>query len=158
MKGGLIFSTMMMLLVVVGCSKTDTVIVYRDVDPLLDSSATVTVGRVIDGDTFVVGFGNDSISVRILGIDAFEIKHDVRLDSQAVKAHISIDSAYALGQAGKRFADSLLNKQKVLIVRDYKESNFDSFSRLLRHVYFYDGAQSIDFASLMLKKGFAFVL
>ena len=157
MKRSLILSTMMMLLVVFGCSKTDTLIVYRDVDPLLDTTATVTVGRVIDGDTFVVGFGNDSISVRILGIDAFEIKHDARLDSQAVKAHISVDSAYTLGQAGKLFADSLLNKQKVIIVRGYKEPNFDSFSRLLRRVYFYQGSQLVDYDSVILKRGFAFV-
>lgn len=131
--------------------------VYVPVDPLLDSAAKVTVGRVIDGDTFVIGFGRDSFSVRILGIDAFEIKHDSRLDSQAVKAHISVDSAYALGLAGKRFADSLLSKQNVLLVRDYRQPDFDTYNRLLRYVYYYQGSATFDYGALLLKKTLALV-
>jgi len=126
-------------------------------DPLIDSSAKVLVGRVIDGDTFVIGIGRDSFSVRILGIDAFEIKHDTRLDSQAVKANISVDSAYVLGQAGKVFADSLLSKQNVLLVRDYKQPDFDVYNRLLRYVYYYQGSQTFDYGALMLKKKLALV-
>jgi endonuclease YncB( thermonuclease family) len=126
-------------------------------DPLTDSSAQIIVGRVIDGDTFVIGIKQDSFSVRILGIDAFEIKHDARLDSQAVKAHISIDSAYALGQAGKHFADSLLSKKAVLLVRDPLQPDFDVYNRLLRHVFYYDGGTTHDFGALMIGKGLALV-
>ena len=126
-------------------------------DPLIDSAAKVQVGRVIDGDTFVIGIGRDSFSVRILGIDAFEIKHDARLDSQSVKAHISVDSAYALGQAGKRFADSLISKKSVLLVRDYNQPDFDTYNRLLRHVYYYQGSSTLDYGALMLQKKLALV-
>ena len=134
-----------------------TTIYVTEPDPLIDSSAKVTVGRVIDGDTFVIGIKQDSFSVRILGIDAFEIKHDARLDSQAVKAGISIDSAYALGQAGKHLADSLLSKKTVLLVRDYTQDNFDTYNRLLRHVYYYENVNTHDYGSLMLAKGFALI-
>ena len=146
------------------CSeKTNTVTVYKDTviykftDPLIDSSAKVQVGRVIDGDTFVFGIGSDSFSIRIIGIDAYEVKHDVRLDSQAVKSHISVDSAYARGQAGKKFADSLLRKQSVLIVRDFTQQNFDTYNRLLRHVLYFQSSQAFDYGALMLKKGYAVV-
>jgi len=152
---GLPLSIYILSVFLYGCMKTDTVTVYKEVDPLLDSTAIYTVGRVIDGDTFLVGFGNDSISVRILGIDAFEIKHDSRLDSQAVKAHISIDSAYALGQTAKHFADSVLYKKNVLVVRDYMQSNFDTYNRLLRRIYYYNGSQLINYDSVLLGKGWA---
>ena len=140
----------------IGChsDQSTTVII---VDPLLDSTAQVTVGRVVDGDTFDFGIGRDTISVRIIGIDAFETRHGTRLDSQAVKAHISIDSAYVLGEVGKRFADSLLSKQNVLLVRDYKQPNFDTYNRLLRHVYYYQGSTTFDFGALMLQKKLALV-
>ena len=139
-----------------GCSeKNDPVCACDTINALLDSSATVVVGRVIDGDTFNFGIGKDSFSVRILGIDAFETQHGARLDSQAIKAGISIDSAYILGKSGKLFADSLLSKKKVLLVRDYSQDNFDNYSRILRHVYYYQGDMPHDFGSLMINKGFA---
>jgi endonuclease YncB( thermonuclease family) len=144
----------------IACSKNSdnpTTVYVNTPDPLIDSAAQVTVGRVIDGDTFVIGIKNDSFSVRILGIDAFEIKHDARLDSQAVKANISVDSAYSLGQAGKRFADSLLSKKTVLLVRDNSQPDFDMYNRLLRHVYYYDSGAAHDYGALMIGKRLALV-
>jgi endonuclease YncB( thermonuclease family) len=136
-----------------GC-KSDPATVYVTVDPLLDSAAKVTVGRVIDGDTFVIGFGRDSFSVRILGIDDFEIRHD---DSQAVQARIPVDSAYALGQAARRLADSLLSQQNVLLVRDFSQPDFDTYNRLLRHVYYYQGPATFDYGALLLTRNLALV-
>ena len=48
MSRGMIFAALMLLAIAFGCTKTDTVIVYKEVDPLLDSAATITVGRVIE--------------------------------------------------------------------------------------------------------------
>ncbi|MDP4237040.1 MAG: thermonuclease family protein [Bacteroidota bacterium] len=152
----IVYPTILFVLFSFGCRNNPESVTVT-VDPLLDSTAKVEVGRVIDGDTVVVGFGRDSFSVRILGIDAFEIKHDARLDSQAVKAHISVDSAYALGQAGKKFADSLLAKQNVLLVRDYDQPVFDTYNRLLRHVFYYQGSQTNDYGMLLIQKGLALV-
>ena len=146
----------MFFLFVLSC-KNDTVTVYRDVDILLDSAATVTVGRVIDGDTFDFGIGSDTLGVRILGIDAFETRHGSHLDSQAMTAKISVDSAFALGKRAKQFADSLLSGKSVLLVRDSKQPAFDAFGRMLRHVYYYEGSESHDFGALMLQKKLALV-
>jgi endonuclease YncB( thermonuclease family) len=152
-----LFILVVFLFAVIGCKSEQTTSVPNNPtgDPLLDSASKVQVGRVIDGDTFVIGIGRDSFSVRIIGVDAFETKHGSRLDSQAVQTHISVDSAYALGQAGKHFADSLLSKQNVLLVRDYTQSDFDTYNRLLRHVYYYQGSATYDFGALMLQKKLA---
>ena len=145
------------ILSVVGCEKTEIVTVYRDVDILLDSSATVTVGRVLDGDTFEFGIGIDTIGVRILGIDAFETKHGTHLDGQALAAGISSDSALALGKIAKAFADSLLTGKSVLLFRDPKQPAFDAFGRMLRHVQYSEGSLKLDFGALMLTKKLALI-
>jgi endonuclease YncB( thermonuclease family) len=151
-----IVSIIILSFFVFGCEKTNIVTVYQEINPLLDSTAIVTISRVVDGDTYNFGIGRDTISLRILDIDAFETRHGARLDSQAAKAHITTDSAFSLGQLGKKFADSLLDGQKVLLVRKYPD-NFDSYNRLLRHVYYYQGNSTIDFGALMLQKGFALI-
>lgn len=155
-KGLIMFYLSVVSSCIVSC-KNDTITVYRDVDILLDSSASVTVGRVLDGDTFSFGIGNDTLGVRILNIDAFETRHGSHLDSQAVKAGISVDSAFALGKIAKQFADSLLTGKTVLLFRDPNQPAFDDFGRLLRHVYYYEGSLSHDFGALMLSKKFALV-
>ena len=121
----------------------------------LDSSATIVVRRVLDGDTFEFGVGNDTIGVRLLGIDAFETRHGSHLDSQAVRAGISQDSAYKVGLQAKLFADSLLTNRSVRIYRSTIEPYADAFGRLLRYVFFSDGINRVDYDSIMLAKGFA---
>ncbi|MEI8135608.1 MAG: thermonuclease family protein [bacterium] len=141
-----------------GCEKTITVTVHdHDENPLLDSSAKVIVSRVVDGDTFEFAIESDTISLRIIGIDAYETRHGARLDSQAAHAKISVDSALSLGKLAKQFADSLLSHKEVLIVRDYRNENFDTYNRLLRHVYYFEGQTTLDFGVLMLNRHYATV-
>jgi endonuclease YncB( thermonuclease family) len=124
-------------------------------NPILDSSATIIVRRVLDGDTFKFTIGTDTIDTRILGIDAFETKHGTHLTDQAAAAGIPVDSALVLGLRAKEFADSLLTTREVRIFRDPSEPYADAFGRLLRHVFFYSGSSFIAYDSLMLAKGFA---
>lgn len=113
---------------------------------------TVYVSFVNDGDTFTFYYEEYSYLVRVLGIDAFETSKGERLQNQADKFNISLDSALTLGLLAKEFAiETLLNKN-VVIKREEGERNTDVYDRLLRHV-FVDG---ISFDSLMLTKNFAF--
>ena len=100
---------------------------------LLDSIATVDCSYIVDGDTWRFYIGSDVISVRVLGIDCFETKHNTRLDSQANRKGISVDSAFQLGVNAKSLADSLLGGKKLVIIRDYTQDNFDTYNRLLRY-------------------------
>ena len=104
-------------------------------NPLIDSVATVTCVAVIDGDTWKFQLQNDIFSVRILGIDCFETKHNERLRNQAEKKGITEDSAYSLGIIARNLAESLLLNKQVRIVRDFDEDNFDVYNRLLRKCY-----------------------
>ena len=104
-------------------------------NPLVDSSAVVLVTKVLDGDTFRFMIKNDEFDVRILDIDCFETRHGSRLDTQAVKAGITVDSALALGFAAKALADSLLTGKQVTLTRDSIQPDFDVFGRVLRRVY-----------------------
>lgn len=141
----------------IGCSNTSTspVVQFVEIDPLLDSAVTIPVHRVIDGDTFDIAIGRDTITIRILGLDAFETRHGVRLDSQAAHAGITVDSAYHLGQMAKAFADSLFTGKSVLLTRDYSEDNFDTYNRLLRNVFYFEGTQTVRYSARLIGMGLA---
>ena len=126
-------------------------------NPLLDSSAQVTISSVADGDTFSFIERNEKIDIRILGIDTYETRHGARLDSQAVHSGIDTASAIVLGKIAKAFADSLLRNRIVSIYRDPHQPNFDVYGRLLRHVFFTEGTLKIDYGTLMLQKKLALV-
>lgn len=100
--------------------------------PLCDSCQVVTVTKVLDGDTFKCEIDGKTESVRILGIDTYEVHEGERLDKQAAKRGISSDSAITLGTAGKAFADSVLLGKQVTICR--MKRNRDVYHRLLRYV------------------------
>ncbi len=125
---------LILLMIFTGCS-ADCRICTQEPNPLMDFSASVVVARVIDGDTYTIAYRSEEFSVRVLQFDAFEVRRGSRLDSQAVRAGITSDSALALGFLQKDKADSLLSKQTVVIRRDSTEDNFDNFGRLLRHTF-----------------------
>ena len=119
-------------------------------NPLIDSIAVVKCISIIDGDTWKFKLGRDVFSVRVLGIDCYETKHNARLQKQADRHGITKDSALILGLRAKKIADSLLTGKEIIIIRDFKESNFDVYNRLLRHCYF-EGM--INYAELIKLQG-----
>jgi len=95
--------------------------------------ATVTVHRVIDGDTFTyLGESGEEVSVRILGINAPEI-----------------DKGEYLSTAAKEYLYDKIYGNEVEILQDSTTTDQDIFGRLLRLVY-YDGD---DVAVEMVKYG-----
>jgi endonuclease YncB( thermonuclease family) len=124
-------------------------------NPILDSSASIIVKRVIDGDTFRFSVGTDSVDVRVVGIDAYETKHGQHLDDQAASQGIDTATAIQIGFKARSFADSLLTNRTITIYRDPSQPFEDAFGRLLRHVFFTDGQSQMDFGKLMLDRHFA---
>jgi len=146
------FSLLIILIAIYSCS-TPSECNCPD-NPLIDYNTEVLVERVIDGDTFTIMVQDDEFSIRVLGIDCFETKHNDRLKDQAEKAGISEDSAYSLGQIAKKLADSLLSGNKVIIKRDEDEDNFDTYNRLLRWVII----NNLKLDSIMLTRNLALKL
>lgn len=122
-------------------------------NPLLDSSAVVEVTYITDGDTFEFIERGEDIKVRVLGLDCFETKRGSRLTEQALERGISEDSALALGFQAKYLCDSLLMGEQIEMYRDSAEDNFDSFGRLLRHVYVTKNRRRINYQDTIISLG-----
>lgn len=136
-----------------GCSEDEPTSCPICANPLLDSSAVVEVTYITDGDTFeFIELGED-IKVRVLGLDCFETKRGSRLTEQALERGISEDSALSLGFQAKYLCDSLLMGEQIEIYRDSVEDNFDSFGRLLRHVYVTKGGRRINYQDTVISLG-----
>lgn len=98
--------------------------------PLLSQAKTVTVERVIDGDTFVT---TENEHVRLIGIDTPEI---------------SSDDCYA--DEAKTYLESLILGKTVNLKFD--EDHYDRYDRTLAYVY-YNGSIN----RKLVNKGYAFV-
>jgi micrococcal nuclease len=93
-----------------------------DVSP----SAVLTVSRVVDGDTIVVGSGKTKETVRLIGVDTPEVV-DPRKPVQCFGKEASAET--------KR----LLNGRSVRLEADPTQGDRDKYGRLLRYVYRDDG-------------------
>ena len=127
---------LILLFALIGCSEPCNCPTVQNV--FIDYQSTVTINYVSDGDTYKFQTGNETVIIRLLGIDCFETRHGTRLNEQADKANISVDSAYQIGLAAKQYTiDNILN-QSVIILRDSTQANIDTYGRLLRHVILND--------------------
>lgn len=136
-----------------GCSEEEPTSCPVCANPLLDSSAVVEVTYITDGDTFEFIERGEDIKVRVLGLDCFETKRGSRLTEQALERGISEDSALALGFQAKYLCDSLLMGEQIEMYRDSAEDNFDSFGRLLRHVYVTKNRRRISYQDTIISLG-----
>lgn len=115
---------------------------------------TVRCTRVIDGDTIeIVGLlDGEPMRVRILGIDAFEIRMNRKLREQAQEFGLTPERAHELGLYAKKTAErNLLNKDIVLRFEGNR-IEYDNFGRLLAYVY----VDGVDFGKFLLKNGLAY--
>ncbi len=136
-----------------GCSEDEPTSCPICANPLLDSSAVVLVTAITDGDTFEFIERGEEIKVRVLGIDCFETRRGTHLTEQALGRGISEDSALALGFQAKALCDSLLMNEQIELYRDSVENNFDSFGRLLRHVYVSKNGRRINYQDTIISLG-----
>lgn len=102
--------------------------------PFDEDSIVAKVIEIYDGDTFLAYYKSIKEKVRVLNIDCFETSYGSRLEEQAQKNKISVDSAYNLGLQAKMLADSLLKSNYVTLKRDLSQPNRDVYNRLLRYV------------------------
>lgn len=99
-----------------------------------DKEFFAIVNWVYDGDTFDFKYEGNIHKVRILNIDCYETQINDRLQDQAKKNKISVDSALALGLAAKEFAIKTLKGKEVLLIRSTQAPNRDVYDRYLRYV------------------------
>lgn len=78
--------------------------------------------RVIDGDTIEVKIGETIVSVRLIGIDAPEMEEETKIKA--------IES--------KKYLETLLQNQKIILEKDETQADRDVYNRLLRYIYLED--------------------
>ena len=107
---------------------------------------------VYDGDTYQCILDSDTIVVRHLYIDCYEIHRGSRLEKQAERNHISVDSALSLGLQAKEYVKKLIQGKNIKLIRINGEDNMDVYGRYLRLVVY----QGNRLDSLLLNTGLAF--
>lgn len=97
-----------------------------------DKVFLANVSWIYDGDTFDFKYDNTTYKVRILNIDCYETQINDRLEEQADRNKISVDSALFLGLAAKDFAIQTLKNKTVTLKRLGTAPNYDVYDRYLR--------------------------
>lgn len=94
-----------------------------------------TVVRVIDGDTLVVDVGRESVTVRLTGVNAFEVRRTARLREQALRAGISDEEALRRGKEAQRALAEYLTPGSKVLLRVRRATTRDVYGRMPAVVY-----------------------
>ncbi len=115
-----------------------------------DKEFYAIVNWIYDGDTFDFKYEGVLYKVRVLNIDCYETQINERLEEQAKRNKISVDSALALGLAAKDFAIKTLKGKEILLIRSLQAPNYDVYNRYLRYVKI----NGMSYDSLIIVNGF----
>ncbi len=105
-----------------------------------ETTNTFKVVKVIDGDTFSVSSDNQTLKVRVLGINTPETVDPRR-------------KVECFGKEASDKAKSLLTGQTVKLETDPTQDDKDKYGRLLRYVYL---PNNKDYGLEMIKSGYAY--
>ena len=114
----------------------------------VEDTRVYQVTHVIDGDTIILDNG---AHVRLIGIDAPEMREDKKIKKDLKKRHLSKRAELAMGRKAYQYARHLLEGKKVRLEFDVQQ--YDEYHRLLAYVYLMDGS----FVNAqMVKAGYAY--
>ena len=92
--------------------------------PNLANQSIYTVTRVVDGDTFVVSDGDESIKVKLIGVETPETMHPKK-------------SVQYYGREAGRFLNNLLKGERVYLIPDIQGDKINKHGRTLTYAYRY---------------------
>ena len=131
---------------------------------LLLSSGCVTTSKVIqrrfrlhsviDGDTIRVSLAGKVESVRLVGIEAPEIRRTKKAGRQAEERGLTLKGLLAKGREATERLKKLVEGRRVTLVWPYEPGERDRFERLLAYVE----VDGIDVGEVLLRGGFAWTL
>lgn len=116
---GIFLGLIIFLFLAIKLSRTEK----TDLTDQKNNNDLVELIRVIDGDTVEVKVGEKTESVRLIGIDAPEIEEETKIKA--------IES--------KKYLESLLQNQKIILEKDETQADRDVYNRLLRYIFLEDG-------------------
>lgn len=112
------------------------------------------VAKVVDGDGIIVTniFNNQQEEIRLLGIDAPEIKKCRKANQDERELHIAGQLLMELGQMAQKYLFTLVPPETNITLVMEKENHTDMYGRTLAYVYL-AGGECVN--ELMIKSGYA---
>ena len=105
---------------------------------LVSCSQSYTVGKVVDGDTFIIMYRGQQTKVRLIGIDTPEA-----YDYKNVREEPG-------GKEASAYTRSLIEGKEVTL--EFDHTMYDKYGRLLAYVYLKDGTM---LNAHLIKQGYA---
>ena len=111
-----------------------------------------TIIKINDGDTITALVNNETTKIRLLDVDCYETKKNVRAKFQQKYYELSVDEVLEKGKQSRKILKKLLKDHRYIRVEWEKR---DSFGRILGKVYLDDikSAGVIDVNRYMLETG-----
>ena len=118
----------------------------------LPEGLSVTITRVIDGDTFDAAYKRERVRVRVLGLDTPEKRRGKKVQQDAERARTSVTQQLKLGELATERAEALLLGEKVRLTsgREDRGPRKDIYGRYLAYVELSGGK---DYGLVMIQKG-----
>lgn len=114
----------------------------------------LTVTKIVDGDGLIVQnmFNQEEEEIRLIGIDAPEIKRSRKLLQDERETHLPGELLLELGIQSMQFLSTLVPVGSVVTIRMEKKKCYDKYGRTLAYVFLQDG-RCIN--EVLIKEGFA---
>ncbi len=103
------------------------------------SSELITIKRVIDGDTLLLGNGE---KVRLIGVDTPEVHGSNKLKRDSNRTQTDIETIRRLGRRSSAFVKKVVKGKRVRLEYDQANADIghrDRYRRILAYVYLDDG-------------------
>jgi len=114
----------------------------------------LTVTKIVDGDGLIVQniFNQEEEEIRLIGIDAPEIKKSRKLLQDERETHLPGELLLELGIRSKDFLSSVVPVGSIVTIQMEKKHCYDSYGRTLAYVFLKDGTCVNE---TMIKEGYA---
>ncbi|HPN37056.1 MAG TPA: thermonuclease family protein [Melioribacteraceae bacterium] len=120
-------------------------------EPNINSQNTVTITKIVDGDTFNVIYNGKKEKVRLIGIDTPESKINKKAIKDSERNRSDVKKIVSLGLKAKEFVKSIVKVGDELKVEfDVRER--DQYGRLLVYLYLKNGKMLNNF---IIEEGYA---
>ncbi|WP_276974498.1 thermonuclease family protein [Flavobacterium filum] len=112
------------------------------------------VAKVVDGDGIIVTnlFNKQEEEIRLLGIDAPELRMCRKLNQDERETHIAGQLLMELGRKAQKFMISVVPPETNITLIQEEQSQIDAYGRTLAYVYLPDGRCLNE---IMIAEGFA---
>ncbi len=116
-----------------------------------NSNNTVTIVKIIDGDTYEVNLNGKKEKVRLIGIDTPESKANKKAYKDSKRSKEDVKTIVKEGLKAKEFVKSLIKEGDVLKIEfDVRER--DQYGRLLAYLYLPNGKM---LNNVIIEEGYA---